>query len=85
MPAIILKKIGCFIMAVLVNLHNKYASTISVKLYFFIILDSENVGVGAIFISLSRMLSEILKKVGFSIMAVANLHMGNIYIQAMTL
>ena len=39
--------------------------------------DHENVYVDAGFISLSYILSEILKKIGFAIMAVANLHIGN--------
>ena len=43
---------------------------------FIVILDHENMGIDTIFVSLSCVLFEILKKVDFSIMAVANLHIG---------
>ena len=52
---------------------------------FILILDLDNVGVDTFIISLSLMTSEILKKVYFSLMAVANLHISDICFHNITL
>ena len=52
---------------------------------FILILDLENVDVDTFNISLSFIISEILKKVYFSLMAVANLHISNICFHIITL
>ena len=51
---------------------------------FIFIIDLDNVGVDTFIISLSFITSEILKKVYFSLMAVANLHISNICFHIIT-
>ena len=52
---------------------------------YIVILDLDNVGVDTFIISLSFITSEILKKVKFSLMAVANLHISDICVHSITL
>ena len=68
-----------FGMMLLVNWPKKMHAFYNYSVVFIIILDHENVVVGTTFISLSCILSEILKKLDFATMAVANLHIRNIY------
>ena len=52
---------------------------------YILIIDLDNVGVDTFIIALSFITSEILKKVYFSLMAVANLHTSDICFPSITL
>ena len=68
------------------NLHisNTYLHYYNFLMVPIVIIHQENIRINIIFVTLSCILSEILKKRTFCIMAVANLHITNIYLHVTT-